>query len=64
MTSNILLTITDEKEYAQAFVIIEAIKNKGIKMNAILMLLIIIVIIYLLIKEKMTEVFKTFLLLF
>ena len=27
MTSNILLTITDEKEYAQAFVIIEAIKK-------------------------------------
>ena len=29
MTSNILITITDEKEYAQAFVIIEAVKNKG-----------------------------------
>ena len=29
-------------------------------MNTILMLLIIVVIIYLLIKEKMTEVFKTF----
>ena len=29
-------------------------------MNTILMLLIIAVIIYLLIKEKMTEVFKTF----
>ena len=28
MTSNILITITDEKEYAQAFVIIEAIKIK------------------------------------
>tara|TARA_B100001939_G_C16712134_1_gene517519 strand:- start:70 stop:468 length:399 start_codon:yes stop_codon:yes gene_type:complete len=27
MTSNILLTITDEKEYAQAFVVIEAIKK-------------------------------------
>ncbi len=27
MTSNILLTITDEKEYAQAFVIIEAVKK-------------------------------------
>ena len=27
MTSNILLTITDEREYAQAFVIIEAIKK-------------------------------------
>ena len=27
MTSNILLSITDEKEYAQAFVIIEAIKK-------------------------------------
>ena len=26
-TSNILVTITDEKEYAQAFVIIEAIKK-------------------------------------
>ena len=29
--SNILLTITDEKEYAQAFVIIETYKVKGIK---------------------------------
>ncbi len=29
MTSNILLTITDEKEYAQAFVIIEAINKQG-----------------------------------
>ena len=29
MTSNILLSITDEKEYAQAFVIIEAVNNKG-----------------------------------
>ena len=28
MTSNILITITDEKEYAQAFVIIEAIKEE------------------------------------
>ena len=27
MTSNILLTITDEQEYAQAFVVIEAIKK-------------------------------------
>ena len=29
MASNILLTITDEKEYAQAFVIIETYKIKG-----------------------------------
>ena len=47
-TSNILVTITDEKEYAQAFVIIEALRNKGKIMNTILMLLIMIVIIYLL----------------
>ena len=29
-TSNILITITDEREYAQAFVIIESYNIKGI----------------------------------